>query len=383
MKVLIIPDKFKGTLSSGEAGEIIASGLAEGYKMVSGINKEEPFVTNVRPMADGGEGTLEVIAQGRLQGGERDDINVVRTEAGDPLGRRIIVPYLLAGNKAYIEMARVSGLQLLDKKEYNPLITTTYGLGEVIVNAVRQGAEEIVTGIGGSATNDGGMGMLRALGYIFYDSSGNVTFTIGTASEIKKSDKTAIIDNIKFTVASDVENPLLGSEGASRVFSPQKGADRFMVRKLESDMRRYADLCERYTGRLCRDLPGAGSAGGTGFAFMTFLNAGVFPGWKFLFETAGIENEIADCDLVITGEGFVDSQSFSGKLLSGVLSLAKKYSKRVWVFCGDSSLDNSQVQGRGIERLFRLTEFAPNRSAAISEAGRYLKKISYESATFL
>jgi len=167
------------------------------------------------------------------------------------------------------------------------------------------------------------------------------------------------------------------------VFSPQKGAGRETVKKLESDMEHYATLCEQFTGKRFRDIPGAGAAGGTGFAFMTFLNAHIEPGWKYLFKTADVRKKIEDCDLVITGEGNVDSQSFSGKLLSGVSTLAREQGKRLWVFCGDSQIDSGEIENAGIEKLFRITEFAPDKQTAISEAEIYLKKISTGSATFL
>ncbi len=381
MKILIIPDKFKGSLSSEQAAEIIASGLKEGYITLTG--KSDTLFTQIQPMADGGEGTLEVIAGGDLHECLNRDINVIWINADDPLGRKISVPYIIRGDVAYIEMARISGLQLLGRNEYNPLNASTYGLGEVIVDALKKGAEEIIVGIGGSATNDGGMGMLRALGYKFVNNLGDEVFGIGEVAYIKKSETAVLYENVRFTVVSDVSNPLLGEKGASRVYSPQKGAGREMVNRLESDMEHYATLCEDYTGKRFRDLPGAGAAGGTGFAFMTFLNAHIEPGWKYLFKTADVRRKIEDCDLVITGEGNVDSQSFSGKLLSGVSTIAREYGKRLWVFCGDSQIDLDTIKNAGIEKLFRLTELAPNKYTAIFEAERYLKKISIESATFL
>jgi glycerate kinase len=396
LKILIVSDKFKGSLSSREAGEAIASGLGKSRRNI---------VTEVIPMADGGEGSLEVIAEGIT--GIRDFVGeslsrvnsnlkemeyesavegqttrVIWVKASDPLRREVEVPFLMRGSIAYIEMAKVCGLQLLSRTEYDPWKASTYGLGEIILAAISRGADEIVTGIGGSATNDGGMGMLAALGYKFLDKYSAEALHIGDVVRIDGSGAVPELKNIKFTVAVDVNNPLLGIRGAARVYSPQKGAGKAMVEKLETAMMNYANVCETFLGKSFRDNPGAGAAGGTGFAFMAFLGASMLPGWKVLFQATGIERRSRDYDLIVTGEGSVDEQSLSGKLLSGICSLAEEGKKRVWVYCGENKLSPEQLKNAGVRKIFRIMDIARDKKDAVINAKSYLEKISCMSATF-
>ncbi len=368
LKILIVTDKFKGSLSALEAAESIKKGLLLGYARLE---------IRILPMADGGEGTIDVIMNS--SGGE-----LKYAEVYDPLFRLISAPYLIKGNKVFIEMAKCSGLQLLKRREYNPLRTSTYGLGQMILAAsAGDTATKICIGIGGSATNDGGMGMLKALGYKFTDNKGEDAATPWNVKEIDDRGVSPVLKRIKFKVACDVNNPLLGVRGATAVYGPQKGANKKMLEELEQGMRNYAKVCERFLGKSYADYPGAGAAGGVGFALTGFLGAQLIPGWKVLSDLTYLESLVKGSDIIITGEGSIDEQSVSGKLISGVAEIAKKYSKSVWAYCGVNSLNENQLKRAGIERVFAISDIESKREKSVREAKKYLEKISFKSATFL
>jgi len=414
LTILIVTDKFKGSLTAVEACDSIKRGLLQGS-----FGGGRSLDISLLPMADGGDGTIDVIKTS--VGGE-----IKYAEVYDPLMRLARVPYLVKGNNVYIEMAKCSGLQMLTPKEYNPIKASTYGLGQLILAGVKEltnrdtdGIEEtndfgkindqgkkegqIIIGIGGSATNDGGMGMLRALGYRFIrgnkdDVASIVKGTIavkeaqslGEVSLIEDSDVSILIKNrgtdsekIKIMVASDVSNPLLGERGATAVYGSQKGADEKMVEELELGMQCYAKVCESYLGKSYSDYPGAGAAGGVGFALIGFMGAELVPGWKLLSELTDLESLIRESDLVITGEGNVDEQSISGKLIDGIASLTRKHNKRLWVYCGLNELNVEQLKHAGIERVFAISDIEINREVSIKGAKKLLEKISFDSATFL
>ncbi|MEA5005674.1 MAG: glycerate kinase [Rikenellaceae bacterium] len=372
-KILVVADKFKGSLSSEDACNAIKRGLENGCR---NYMPGREILIHTLPMADGGDGTLDVVE--KAIGGER-----IYATVSDPLFREIEVPFILRNKMAFVEMALCSGLQLLKKEEYNPSITSTYGLGETIIEALRQGAEEVVVGIGGSATNDGGMGMLKAFGYEFFDRRGNEALSLDNVCEISSKNVIPQLENVKFTVASDVNNPLLGERGASVVYSPQKGADSEMVELLERGMRNYSELCKEFAGKDLADYPGSGAAGGTGYAFKCFLNAEIAPGWQILSKLTYMDKLIAAADLVVTGEGLLDIQSVSGKLINGVCKISSDYNRSVWVFCGASLLSGEDAKEAGISKVFEISTIAKDREDSIINAADYLEKTAVQSAAYL
>lgn len=372
-KILIVIDKFKGSLTSSQACLAIKKGIEKRWvDLFPSCN----LSIEVLPMADGGEGTLEVIEKN--VGGIKHYASV-----SDPLYREIKVPFLLKNKTAFIEMALCSGLQLLTKDEYNPMITSTFGLGELILEAVRRGAEDIVVGIGGSATNDGGMGMLKALGYEFFDRRGDEALSLNEVYEISDFNVSQSLHKVKFTVACDVTNPLLGEKGASTVYAPQKGATPEMVEKLEIGMRNYAEICEIFTDRCCRDYPGSGAAGGIGFAFKLFFDAEIIPGWMVLSRFANMEKLVSTADLVITGEGSLDQQSVSGKLVYGVCLTGIKYNKTIWAFCGRNHLNVDELSNLGISKVFEIRTIARDIDDSIKNASCYLEQMAFNAISFL
>lgn len=285
------------------------------------------------PIADGGDGTLDAFSA--FLPSRR-----VKKRVCGPLGVKCASEYLLSadGKIAVVEMAKASGLAMLKDADKNALKTTTYGTGELIADALDKGALQVIVGIGGSATNDGGAGIAAALGYEFRDSNGEVVFPCGGNLEqiksISANNVHPALKKAKITVACDVKNPLLGKSGASAVYAPQKGASKEGVKTLERNMKAFSSLVIKTTGKDYRDIPGAGAAGGAGFGLMTFAGASLAPGIDLIAKHAGLSKRIEMADLVITGEGFMDSQSAQGKAPFGVLKISKKYGKPIIAFCG-------------------------------------------------
>lgn len=356
-KILIAPDKFKGSLTSAQAAAAIQKGIEEKYN--------EPLQFRIIEIADGGDGSLEVL-QKKIHGAE-----IVCMKVHDPVGKIVDSQILVYGAKepgngaassaekvkrcAFIEMAKVSGLEMLSKEERNPLYTSTYGMGEAIKYAIAGGAVEITLSIGGSATNDGGAGMLQALGYRFMDASGREIASpirggdlLDVAVVVAPEGEDALqLQQVQFRVICDVTNPLLGPNGATAVYGPQKGADVKGLKLLEEGLENYASVGEKSLGIAvqAKERPGAGAAGGVGYAGLAFLRAELIPGWKFFARITSLEESVQWADLVITGEGSLDSQSMSGKVVSGVLNLASKYGKPVIVFCGVNKLIPAELGG--------------------------------------
>lgn len=392
LKIVIVADKFKGSLTSPEVASIIGEGLRKGSSL-------ELEIKSI-PIADGGDGFLDAISRTAVC--EKHDAIVF-----DPLGRRIKSGFLMSEGRAIIEMAKASGLQLLSPKEYNPLKTTTYGLGELIKKAIDAGAREILIGIGGSATNDCGTGMLQALGYNFLDNKGKAVvsgpgeFMNGSLLESVCTVDDSMVDpsvhKIKIIVACDVSNPLLGPEGATYIYGPQKGASPRQLEVLEEGAKNFSSVTERHLGFsssfLCdsqsyigfdmSDFPGAGAAGGVGFAFKAYLNAELLPGWNVVAEITHAEKAIEQADLVITGEGRLDAQSLSGKLVEGISHMAKQYKKPLWIFCGENTLNEEQEKKIIFDKIFTISKEAKNLNDSISGAKWILGKISLSAATFL
>lgn len=323
-KVIIAMDSYKGCLSSIEAEKAAEEG-------VRAVCPDCQVVC--LPIADGGEGILEVLVE-TTHGTYRSLI------ANDPLMRPLVTRYGVSCDErlAFIEMAAISGLPLLTEAERNPMLTTTFGTGELILHALEHGHREFIIGIGGSATNDAGLGMLQALGYRFLDKNGSV---LGAGGRILN--QVAIIDSsfahpalkeAHFSIACDVRNPFCGPEGAAFVFAPQKGADAYMVQILDAGMESLAHLIALSTGIDVSNVPGAGAAGGLGGAFLAFLNAELKPGIELLLQTLAFKEKIEGADLIITGEGKIDCQSVMGKVPYGILQEAKLQNIPVIVLAG-------------------------------------------------
>lgn len=342
-KIIIAPDSFKGSLTSAE----VAKAIEDGIKRVF-LDCETVKI----PIADGGEGTMETVLN--TMGGEK-----VKVKVHDPLMRLIDVEYGLVneGKTAIIEMAAASGITLLSKQEQNPSTTTTFGTGELIKDALQRGCRSFLIGIGGSATNDAGTGMLQALGYRFLDKNGDeIDGTGRTLHAIYSIDESAVMPQLKnanFTIACDVNNPFSGANGAAYVYAPQKGADEQMVEKLDIGMENFRKLIEKEKGVDLNTTQGAGAAGGVGGAFVAFLNAELKPGIKMVLEVVEFDTHLQNGDLVITGEGKIDKQTGMGKAASGVLDAASKRDVPV-IAIGGSVEDVENLNKRGFTSLFSI-----------------------------
>ena len=317
-KIVVAFDSFKGSLSSAEAAEAF----------ITGVRDVDPAVECcVVAIADGGEGMAEAIVAG--VGGK-----MIAATAHDPLGREIEASYGLinGGDTAIVPISSASGLTLLSSNERNPLYATTYGTGELILDAVGRGCKNIVMGLGGSATNDGGSGLLRALGYRFLDAHGmELVDTIDILERVDRvvSPERSLIEGVKISVAVDVDNPLCGERGASFVYGGQKGASESVIERLDIAMRHYADVIARWRGEDIANKAGMGAAGGAGFAFGAVLEAMPTSGIELILGIVDFDNIIADASLVVTGEGRIDRQTIMGKAPAGVL----RHAKRVGVPC--------------------------------------------------
>lgn len=344
MKAVVAIDSLKGSLSSMEAGNAIAEGI---YRADAEAKVE------VRPLADGGEGTVDALVQG-MNGSLR------KVRVTGPLGDKVDAAYgiIEEAKMAVIEMSAAAGITLVPDEKKNPLFTTTYGVGEMIRDAIEKGCQKFVVGIGGSATNDGGIGMLQALGYDFLNSKGNAVpygaKGLEDLAEIRKEHVLPELAQCEFKVACDVTNPLCGPLGASAVYGPQKGATPEMVREMDQWLADYAKLAANCSERADAEHPGTGAAGGLGFAFLTFTNAVLESGIKIVLEETKLEQYIQDADIVITGEGRLDGQTAMGKAPVGVAKLAGKYKIPVLAFAGSVTKDARKCNEEGIHAFFPI-----------------------------
>jgi glycerate 2-kinase len=334
MKVLIAMDSFKGNLSSTDVACIVAKGIKKIYG-----NAE----IEISAVADGGEGTIDALLS--VLGGE-----IYHADVSGPLGFPVTARYaVIRDGTAVIETAEASGLGLLLKHERNPLLTTTFGTGQLICSAIERGCRKIILAIGGSATNDGGTGIAKALGVRFLTEDGRIVPDGGGhLSQVSKIDLSCIdptVSETSFIIVSDVANVLLGDKGASRSFSPQKGADPGMVEMLEQNMRHYSDMIKDHTGKDISAIEGTGAAGGTAASMIAFFDARICKGADFILDKIKLEDKIKNADVVITGEGRIDSQTAYGKLPIGVAKLAEKHSKPVYAIAG--------FLGEGYEDVFK------------------------------
>lgn len=344
-KITVASDSFKGSLSSLQVADAVEEGIHLVYPdcIVQKVN-----------VADGGEGTMEALRQ--TLGGR-----VIEVEVADPLGRTVASTYVMLddGVTAVLEMSAASGLPLLAPEERNPMLTSTYGTGQLIADALGKGCRKFLVGIGGSATNDAGMGMMRALGCRFLDSEGReLDGTGGTLSKVEEIDPSSLAEGLKdseFIVACDVDSPLYGPAGAAYVFSPQKGADKDMVKSLDEGLRHFSSVVKSATGKDVSELPGAGAAGGLGGGMVAFLNARLEKGIEMVLDAINFDIMIQGSDLVITGEGRVDFQTLTGKTPFGVLKRAQKQGIPVVAIGGSVTLDAEEVKKAGFRGAYAVT----------------------------
>ncbi|MGO4743002.1 glycerate kinase [Serratia quinivorans] len=362
-KVVIAPDSFKESLSALAVAEAIERGFRQIFPQVQYVKL---------PMADGGEGTVDSMVA--ATGGE-----IVRVEVTGPLGQPVQAFYGLLGegDTAVIEMAAASGLHLAPKGQRDPRMTTSYGTGELILAALERGVKAIILGIGGSATNDGGAGMMQALGAKLLDDKQQPLSPGGAAlAQLARIDLSGVdprLQQVSVTAACDVDNPLCGANGASAVFGPQKGATPEMVTQLDAALRHYGTLLEQATGREVINAPGAGAAGGMGAALLGMLNARLRPGIEIVIETLRLEDALRDADLVITGEGRLDSQSIHGKTPIGVARVAKRYGLPVIGIAGSLAKDYQVVHQHGIDAAFSVLDRVVSLEEALAEAADNLE----------
>ena len=376
MRILIAPDKFKGALNAREVAENIAKGLRDALPDAR---------IDIVPMADGGEGTAEAICEAR--GG-----SWLKCKAHDPLGREIEARYawIKDGKLAVMEMSEAAGMRRLSESERDPVRATTFGVGEMILDAAGRGANEIIIGLGGSATNDGGFGMARALGFRFdYEHPPSPGF--GAASEQEK-DKERVTDLVnlsriekphdlnllKIIAAVDVQNPLLGENGATRVFGPQKSPSEDELNLLEQALTRLADLVAKEFGSDYRDRPGAGAAGGLGFGLISFCGATIRPGFDVVAEAVALESKMKGVDIVITGEGSLDRQTLEGKTPAGVARLARKLGKKVFAIAG--RYDGNQQVHELFDEVYQLARSDMSEKEQMKRAGELLREKAREIA---
>lgn len=344
MKVVIAIDSLKGSLTSIEAGMAAKEGI---------LRAKPDAQVIVKPLADGGEGTVDALIEGL--NGERVNLTV----AG-PMGASVPCYYgfLKESGTAIMEMASAAGITLVPDAEKNPLLATTYGVGEMIRHAMEQGCRNFIIGIGGSATNDGGIGMLKALGYEFLDRDGADVGEGGQAlakiSSISTQNRHPLISECKFRIACDVNNPLCGENGATYIYGPQKGVTDSMKADLDAGMANFAKITAETLGQDHSAAAGAGAAGGLGFAFLSYIGAELTPGIDLILDAVNIENELKDADIAVTGEGRLDHQTAMGKAPVGVARLAKKYGAKVVAFAGAVTEGAVSCNDAGIDAFFPI-----------------------------
>lgn len=343
-KVVVAIDSFKGSLTSMEAGEAVKVGVMRAIPDAD---------VQVRPLADGGEGTVEALVSG--MNGTSQIVTVM-----GPAGKEVDCEYgMIESTKtAIIEMSGAAGITQVTEEERNPLYTTTYGVGQVIKDAISKGCRRFIVGIGGSATNDGGVGMLQALGYGFLDKDGKqIPFRGEGLSQLVRITDDQVIPELKeceFKIACDVTNPLCGETGCSAIYGPQKGATPEIIEQMDGWLAAYAELAKKDFSKADPDYPGTGAAGGMGFAFLTFTNAILKSGIQIVLEETKLEDYIKDADVVVTGEGRIDEQTAMGKAPIGVAKLAKKYDIPVVGFAGCVTKEAVACNKEGLDAFFPI-----------------------------
>ena len=380
MRILIAPDKFKGALNAREVAQNIAKGLRDALPDAN---------IDIVPMADGGEGTAEAICEARSG-------SWLKCKSHDPVGREIEARYawIEDGKLAVMEMSEAAGMLRLSEDERDPVRATTVGVGEMILDATDRGAHQIIIGLGGSATNDGGFGMARALGFRFFANGTELTQDVSDLRNLTTIKAPPVAAGVspakstmqptrlpKITAAVDVRNSLLGENGATRVFGPQKGAGKDELHVLEQALTRLADVVASQFGFDYRDKPGAGAAGGLGFGLMSFCRATIRPGFDVVAEAAGLESKMKDVDVVITGEGSLDRQTLEGKTPAGVAKLARKLGKKVFAIAG--RCDGNRQVGELFDHVYQLARSDMSEKEQMKRAGELLREKAQELAEAL
>lgn len=373
MKIVIAPDSFKESLTSRQVADSIENGFRKIF----------PEATYMKiPMADGGEGTVDSLVH--ATGGK-----IVNKTVTGPLGNPVKSFFGLLGNgeTAVIEMASASGLHLVPFEKRNPLITTSVGTGELIVAALDYGVNHIIIGIGGSATNDGGAGMAKALGIKLLNKDGReIGNGGGSLKDLYEIDLTGMdqrLKHVKIEVACDVDNPLTGDKGASVIFGPQKGATAKMISELDANLCHYASIIQKKLGKDVNGVPGAGAAGGLGAGLIAFLNAELKSGIDIVLEATQFKEVVRGATLVITGEGKIDHQTIYGKTPIGVARVSKSHGVPVIAIAGNVTNDSDIVYEYGIDALFSIVPGITNKEDAFSNASKYIERLSRDIASLM
>ena len=344
MKVVVAIDSFKDSLSSIEAGQAVKAGVLAAHPDANVI---------IKPLADGGEGTTDAFIEGL--GGQRIDL-IVTGPMGSPVS--CYYGYLEKDKTAIIEMASASGITLVPAHQKNPLTASTHGVGEMILHALEKGCRHFIIGIGGSATNDAGIGMLKALGYSFLDEQGldvgEGAQALGKVASIDAKNRHPLLDDCQFRIACDVTNPLCGENGATYIYGPQKGVTEAQKESLDQDMAHFADVTETTLNCAYKNYPGAGAAGGLGFAFLSYLHASLSPGVELILDAINLSDALNDADIVVTGEGQLDRQTAMGKAPVGVAKLAKAHGAKVLAFSGSVTKEAVACNQAGIDAFFPI-----------------------------
>jgi glycerate kinase len=359
LKIIIATDKFKGSITSFEAGRIIAECLRSLYTQAEVLQF---------PMADGGDGFAEVFNY------YTSSVSLV-CNACDPLGRAIPAPYQWNENTAIIELATASGLVLLEKHEQNPLYTSTYGTGLQIKDAIQKGATKIILGLGGSATNDAGMGILEALGFRFLGAKDQWVGPCGrNLLLIEKIVPPPDIPDIKIEMACDVQNPLYGPDGAAYVYGPQKGAGEEDLIQLDAGLKHFSSIIYKQTGKDVSQIPGTGAAGGVPAGLMAFFDVEIREGAKMVIEASQLERELLNTDLLITGEGKIDNQTRQGKVVNEIALLGEKYNIPVVAYCGISEWQHIDFMEARLNAVFAIANNADDIAASMKNAKELLQQ---------
>ncbi len=360
MKILLAPDSFKGTLDALSAATALSDGL---LSVLPGLS------IDIQPLSDGGEGFVNSCCA--------QDCTGVSLKVSGPLGEEVNASYGIRGHDAIIEMAAAAGIELLEPGQYAPMEASTYGVGQMISDAVKRNARQVYVGLGGSVTHDAGFGMLRAAGARFYGGEGEVTIfrQVENIKSIDLSKISQLINNVDVICAADVTNPLLGDHGAARIYAKQKGASPEEVNKLESLTEIFSSVVEQHLGRAVRSLPGAGAAGGTAFALMACMGAKMEPGFDVVSRLTRLEERVRESSLVITGEGYLDAQSSFGKAPVRLLRMAQDHGiPVVGVFGGRGESDEN------FDRIYSLTELAGSTSDAMMRPVEFLRMAAADLA---
>lgn len=361
MKIIIAPDKFKGSLTSFEVCNAISTGIKKCRQSI------EIFEF---PMADGGDGFAAIMKHYLMT-------DTIYCDTVDPLGRKITASYQWNKKEgiAIIEMAVASGLVLLAEAERNPLLTSTLGTGILIKDAIKKGAKKIILGLGGSATNDAGMGILAALGFQFMDEKNKMLQASGeNLFRIKKINVPSIIPAIKFEIASDVQNVLYGQQGAAYIYAVQKGADEEQVKYLDEGLKNFATLIKEETGNDISAIPGTGAAGGIAAGLLPFFDVEMKKGIQMIIDASKIKEQITGTDLLITGEGRIDNQSSEGKVVGCLAALAGQYGIPAIALCGELQLDEAGVKNLALQKAIAIKDSSVSKEEAMKNAGKLLEK---------